>query len=53
MTLNFFGYQSAHPSALGNPFSAGQKAFFQGWFRDQGSSKTTSLSNALQVTFTP
>jgi hypothetical protein len=53
LTLNFFSYLSAHPSALGNPFSAGQKAFFQGWFRDQGSSKTTSLSNALQVTFTP
>jgi hypothetical protein len=53
MTLDFFAYTSTHPSALGNPFTAGQKAYFQGWFRDQGSPKTTSLSDALAVTFLP
>jgi len=53
MTLDFFNYLSTHPTAVGNPFSAGQKAYFQGWFRDQGSPKTTSLSDALQITFMP
>jgi hypothetical protein len=53
LSLDLFAYLSAHPTALGNPFSAGQKAFFQGWYRDQGSPKTTSLSDGLQVTFQP
>jgi hypothetical protein len=53
LTLDFFGYVAAHPTALGNPFAAGQKAYFQGWFRDQGSPKTSSLSDALAVTFAP
>ena len=53
LTLDFFGYVAGHPSALGVPFAAGQKAYFQGWFRDQGSPKTSSLSDALAVTFAP
>ncbi|HTL36618.1 MAG TPA: hypothetical protein VL326_25970 [Kofleriaceae bacterium] len=39
--------------ALGEPFSAGQHIYFQGWFRDPPAPKTTSLSNALDMTFQP
>jgi len=53
LTLDFFSYASSHPTALGNPFVSGQRAYFQGWFRDQGSPKKTSLSDALSVTFQP
>lgn len=53
MTLDLFAYLSTHPTALGNPFAAGNMAFFQGWFRDPPSPKTTSLSDGLQVTFQP
>ena len=53
MTLDVFSYLAAHPTALGNPFSAGQNAFFQGWYRDPPSPKTTSLTDGLQVTFVP
>ena len=53
MSLDVFGYLSAHPTALGNPFAAGQNAFFQGWYRDPPSPKTTSLTDGLQVTFVP
>jgi hypothetical protein len=53
MTLDVFNYFSTHPTALGTPFSAGQKAYFQGWYRDPPSPKTTSLTDGLQVTFLP
>jgi hypothetical protein len=53
MTLDLFSYLSTHPTALGNPFSAGNVAYFQGWFRDPPSPKTTSLSDGLAVTFQP
>jgi hypothetical protein len=53
MTLDVFNYLTNHPTALGNPFSAGQNAYFQGWYRDPPSPKTTSLTDGLQVTFVP
>jgi hypothetical protein len=46
-------YQSAHPSALGNPFSAGQKVYAQCWYRDPPAPKTTNLSNGLEMTCVP
>ena len=53
MTLDFFAYLAAHPTALGSPFSAGQSINVQGWFRDPPSPKTTTLSDGLLVTFSP
>ena len=53
MTLDLFAYLSTHPTALGAPFAAGNVAYFQGWFRDPPSPKTTSLSDGLAVTFQP
>jgi hypothetical protein len=46
-------YLANNPGALGQPFQAGDQAWFQGWFRDPPSPKTTMLSNGLEVTFAP
>ena len=43
----------ANPSALGNPWTAGDKVYVQGWFRDPPACKTTSLSNAVELTYLP
>jgi Tol biopolymer transport system component len=53
LALDWNAFQLANPSALGNPWSAGAKAFVQGWFRDPASCKTTSLSDALELTYQP
>lgn len=53
LVLDVDAYLAAHPSALGAPFLAGSKAYFQGWFRDPPSTKSASLSNALEVVFAP
>jgi subtilisin-like proprotein convertase family protein len=47
---NFF---NVFPSALGLPFTAGDKLFTQAWFRDPPASKTTNLSNAIEMTMQP
>jgi hypothetical protein len=46
-------YHVAHPTALGNPFSAGQQVRVQGWYRDAPAPKTTNLSNALRLIYRP
>ncbi len=46
-------FQAANPLALGNPWSAGAKAYAQAWFRDPPAPKSTSLSNALELTLAP
>lgn len=46
-------FQIANPIALGNPFSAGEHVFVQGWFRDPDAAKTTNLSNGLRMTVNP
>ena len=51
--LDWNAYQLANPSALGNPWSSGAPAFVQCWFRDPTSCKTTSLSDALELTYQP
>jgi Tol biopolymer transport system component len=53
LALDWHAFQSASPGALGNPWSAGSKAFVQGWFRDPASCKTTALSDALELTYVP
>ena len=53
LTLDWNAYQLANPTALGNPWSAGGKAYAQGWFRDPPSCKTTFLSEALDMTYLP
>ena len=53
LTLDWNLFQSANPAALGAPWVAGDKAYVQGWFRDPPACKTTSLSDAVELTYVP
>ncbi|NUP95500.1 MAG: hypothetical protein HUU28_04980 [Planctomycetaceae bacterium] len=53
LSLDWNAYQSANPGSLGSPFTVGQKVYVQGWFRDPPACKSTSLSNALEMTYVP
>jgi subtilisin-like proprotein convertase family protein len=53
LALDWNAFIAGHPSALGLPFIAGDKVYVQAWFRDPPSAKTTSLSNALEMTYQP
>jgi hypothetical protein len=46
-------YQLAHPGTTGQPWSAGDKAWVQGWFRSPTDCKTTFLSQAIELTYQP
>jgi hypothetical protein len=50
---DFLAYLAATPSALGQPFTAGQCVYAQAWFRDPPAPRTTNLSNGLQFTTCP
>jgi hypothetical protein len=51
--LDWNAYRNAHPGALGQPFSVGQRVFAQAWFRDPLGVKTTAFSNALEFAVGP
>jgi hypothetical protein len=53
LSLDWNTFEQNNPSALGAPWSAGQNAYLQAWYRDPPSCKTTSLSNALKLTYLP
>ena len=53
LVLDWNAFQIATPTASGNPWTAGDKAWIQGWFRDPPACKTTFLSQALEVTYIP
>lgn len=53
LALDWNAFHSANPGALGAPWSAGERAYLQAWFRDPASCKTTSLSNAVELTYQP
>jgi hypothetical protein len=53
LSLNWNAYQVANPLSVGNPWSAGDKVYVQGWYRDPPAAKTTNLSNALELTVQP
>jgi hypothetical protein len=53
LTLDWNAFQLASPGALGQPFSAGDNAYVQGWFRDPPACKTTNLSDAVELTYLP
>lgn len=52
MTLDWSAFQIGGGN-LGNPFLAGNKVDLQAWFRDPSSCKTTSLTNAVELTYQP
>jgi hypothetical protein len=53
LALDWNAYQTANPTALGNPWSVGDMPHVQAWFRDPPACKTTSLSDAVKLTYTP
>jgi hypothetical protein len=53
LALDWNAYQLGNPSALGQPWMAGDKADVQAWFRDPPACKTTSLSDAVELTYLP
>jgi len=53
LTQDFVAWETANPTAIGQPFAAGQKFYVQAWFRDPAAPKTTNLSNAIELTFIP
>jgi subtilisin-like proprotein convertase family protein len=53
LSLDWNAFQLANPTALGNPWSVGNKAQVQAWFRDPPAGKSTNLSNAIEMTYLP
>ena len=53
LSVDWCQFIASHPTALGNPFTAGNIVQAQGWFRDPPSPKTTSLTNAVEFVVQP
>ena len=53
VSLDWNAFQVGNPGLLGAPWTAGEKAFVQGWYRDPGACKNTQLSNAVELTYQP
>jgi sugar lactone lactonase YvrE len=51
--LDWNAFQQNHPSALGQPWTAGSNVHLQAWYRDPPAPKSTNLSNALQLFYVP
>ncbi len=52
-SLDWNAYQLANPGALGNPWTVGEQAWVQGWFRDPPAPKSTNLTDAVELTYVP
>ncbi len=46
-------HRASHPSALGQPFSGGETAWAQAWYRDPAASKSSGLSNGIEFYVQP
>jgi len=53
LALDWNAFQAAFPGALGQPWAVGDKAFAQAWYRDPPASRTTNLSDAIELTNLP
>ena len=53
LSVDWLSFIGSTPTALGNPFSAGQVVNAQGWYRDPPAVKTTNLSDGLEFTVLP
>ena len=57
ISVDFLAFLAANPTAIGGasngPLAAGNQVQFQCWFRDPPASKSTSLSDGLEVTMIP
>lgn len=53
LSISLPGYLATHPFALGTPLYVSERFWFQTWFRDPPSPKTTNLSDAITFTLAP
>ncbi len=53
MSVDFLAFLATTPTALGAPFSAGDRIWMQSWFRDPGTTKTTMVSDGLTFAMQP
>jgi hypothetical protein len=53
LALDWNQFQTSTPGALGSPWSAGDKIYVQGWYRDPPAPKTTNLTDAVEMTYVP
>lgn len=53
LTNDWDAFLAANPGGLGAPFAVGDKLYAQAWYRDPPASKTTNLSDALELTYAP
>ncbi len=53
IALDFDQWMSANPTAIGAPWTVGEKLWVQGWFRDPPACKTTALSEGIELTWLP
>ena len=49
LSLDWNAFRQTNPGGLGAPWAAGQKVWFQGWFRDPPAPRSTNLSNGLEM----
>jgi hypothetical protein len=53
LALDWNAYRAAHPTALGQPFAAGDVVNAQAWLREPPATKGAVLSNALEFVVQP
>ena len=53
LSLDFFAFMAANPTAVGQPIAPGQHFDAQAWFRDPPAAKTTNLSNGIGFNLCP
>lgn len=53
LSLDWNAFRASNPSALGNPFAAGQPVQAQAWFRDPTAPRGGNLSNAVEFIVAP
>ncbi len=53
LAFSWDGFRAANPSALGTPWTVGDKVYAQTWYRDPLAARGTNLSNALELTLQP
>lgn len=53
MSEDWNAYVSSNVGALGQPFSGGETAWAQGWYRDPAAPKSSGLTNGIEFQVTP
>jgi hypothetical protein len=51
LVLDWDAYQLGTPGAMGQPWSTGDQAWVQGWYRSPSDCRTTVLTEAIELTY--